>query len=264
MLFQHQDMSPPSDDAVNSLTSLSAGTPVHSSHGKEDGTMMVTEPKVENSGITQGTFVKRHRIPKPESLGGGVYRFEDFQVGRAISVYSRVFRLIGCDAYTRTFYESALGHTMPDDEELPMDSFKAADLPDDEELVSSRRAALQEAKAYNEIAVGGCCRNEKLQQYLENDRKVLRFNTFWDDHTKYGSRKYYTMHYYLADDTIEMLENMSRNAGCAPYPMFWRRSPLRKTLGLNSQHALARQVPLSDDGLRICGAGTHARATVKD
>ncbi|CAE7679304.1 efhc2 [Symbiodinium sp. CCMP2456] len=194
----------------------------------EDGTMMVTEPKVENSGITQGTFVKRHRIPKPESLGGGVYRFEDFQVGRAISVYSRVFRLIGCDAYTRTFYESALGHTMPEDEELPMDSFKAADLPDDEELVSSRRAALQEAKAYNESAVGGCCRNEKLQQYLENDRKVLRFNTFWDDHTKYGSRKYYTMHYYLADDTIEMLENMSRNAGCAPYPMFWRRSPLRK------------------------------------
>ena len=113
------------------------------------------------------------------------------------------------------------------------------------------------------------------------------------------------MHYYLADDTIEMLENMSRrpmqgeatafaevsesprcnsfsilllqrsvslltqrfsgrNAGCAPYPMFWRRSPLRKTLGLNSQHALARQVLLSDDGLRICGAGTHARATVKD
>jgi len=194
----------------------------------EDGTMMVTEPKVENSGITQGTFVKRHRIPKPESLGGGVYRFEDFQVGKAISVYSRVFRLIGCDAYTRTFYESALGHTMPEDEELPMDSFKAADLPDDEELVSSRRAALQEAKAYNEIAVGGCCRNEKLQQYLENDRRVLRFNTFWDDHTKYGSRKYYTMHYYLADDTIEMLENMSRNAGCAPYPMFWRRSPLRK------------------------------------
>ena len=45
------------------------------------------------------------------------------------------------------------------------------------------------SEAYNEIAVGGCCRNEKLQQYLENDRRVLRFNTFWDDHTKYGSRK---------------------------------------------------------------------------
>ena len=28
------------------------------------------------------------------------------EVGKAISVYSRVFRLIGCDAYTRTFYEA--------------------------------------------------------------------------------------------------------------------------------------------------------------
>ena len=43
---------------------------------------------------------------------------------------------------------------------------------------------------YNEIAVGGCCRNEKLQQYLENDRRVLRFQTFWDENGKYGSRKF--------------------------------------------------------------------------
>mmetsp|Transcript_51051 Transcript_51051/g.118951 ORF Transcript_51051/g.118951 Transcript_51051/m.118951 type:complete len:628 (-) Transcript_51051:76-1959(-) len=194
----------------------------------EDGTMMVTEPKIENSGITQGTFVKRHRIPRPSSMGGGVYDYGDLQVGGHVSIYSRVFRLIGADAYTRSFYQAAFGHTLQEDEELPMDSFRAADLPDDEEMVSARRAALTEAKEYNEIAVGGCCRNEKLQQYLENDRKVLRFNTFWDDHTKYGSRKYYTLHYYLADDTIEMLENLPRNAGCAPYPIFWRRSPLRK------------------------------------
>lgn len=49
------------------------------------------------------------------------------------------------------------------------------------------RAPRQE---YNEIAVGGCCRNEKLQQYLENDRRVLRFQTFWDENGKYGSRKF--------------------------------------------------------------------------
>lgn len=78
------------------------------------------------------------------------------------------------------------------------------------------------------------------------------------------------MHYYLADDTVELLENLprtairyvlrvfyssgagfgevfaafrmdfrafragngpfwgARNSGCAPYPTFWRRSPLRK------------------------------------
>ncbi|CAK9046383.1 unnamed protein product [Durusdinium trenchii] len=194
----------------------------------EDGTMMVSEPKIENSGMTQGTFVKRHRIPRPSSLGGGVYGFEDLRVGKSIAIYSRLFRLIGADAYTRDFYEAAMGETMVEDQELPMDTFRAADLPDPEDLVSARRAVLQEAKEYNEIAVGGCCRNEKLQQYLENDRKVLRFHTFWDESGKYGSRKYYTLHYYLADDTVEMLENLPRNSGCAPYPTFWRRSPLRK------------------------------------
>ncbi|KAF1790760.1 Protein of unknown function DUF1126 [Phytophthora cactorum] len=33
----------------------------------EDDTLQITEPKVENSGILQGNFVKRHRIPMPES-----------------------------------------------------------------------------------------------------------------------------------------------------------------------------------------------------
>ena len=58
----------------------------------------------------------------------------------------------------------ALGEPMLEDQEPPLDSFRAAGLPDPEEMVTARRQALQEAKAYNEIAVGGCCRNEKLQQ----------------------------------------------------------------------------------------------------
>lgn len=38
-------------------------------------------------------------------------------------------------------------------QELPMDTFRAAELPDPEELVSARRAVLQEAKVPG-IAVG--------------------------------------------------------------------------------------------------------------
>ena len=81
---------------------------------------------------------------------------------------------------------------------------------------------------------------------LLDRRQVLRFHCFWDDMTKYGTRmcpivtivtrscqkagnqkygisckpfgdhktlailRYYTLHYYLADDTAEILENMSR------------------------------------------------------
>ena len=47
----------------------------------------------------------------------------------------------------------------------------------------------------------------------------------------------------LPTDFSKGVLHSGRNAGCAPYPMFWRRSPLRKTLGLKSQPALVGHVP---------------------
>ena len=52
--------------------------------------------------MKQGTFVKRHRIPRPE---GGVYGYEHLRVGGAVQIYGRVFKLIGADDYTRSFYQ---------------------------------------------------------------------------------------------------------------------------------------------------------------
>jgi len=92
----------------------------------------------------------------------------------------------------------------------------------------SQHLEINEGKEYNELALGGSRKNIKLQQYLENDRMVLAFKCYWDDPTPYGSRMYYILHYYLADDSVEMLENLARNSGRDPYPVFWRRSPLHK------------------------------------
>jgi len=190
----------------------------------EDGTMMIQEPKIENSGIPQGSFVKRHRIPKPGNAGG-YYTYTDLIVGATISIYSRAFRITACDDFTRYFYQVSAKQEVPANEEIPLDSFRAAEMPEEE---PSRKALQLESKEYSNIALGGNRRNAKLQQYLENDRKVLRFECYWDDQTRYGTRMYYTLHYYLSDDSIEMLENLPRNAGRDPYPVFWRRSPLRK------------------------------------
>ena len=92
----------------------------------------VSEPKVENSGMSQGpsdckrhlcvctlrfehpgTWIKRHRLPKPECMGGGLYTCDDLRlervfvcsmcrdvasrVGCTISIYSQLFRLVACD-----------------------------------------------------------------------------------------------------------------------------------------------------------------------
>ncbi|CAE7217706.1 efhc2 [Symbiodinium pilosum] len=204
----------------------------------EDGTMMVSEPKVENSGMSQGTWIKRHRLPKPECMGGGLYTCDDLRVGCTISIYSQLFRLVACDQFTRDFYQHALGVEMEADEDAPLDSFRASEIednaPETKALIAARSARLAESKEYHHLSAGGNRKNAKLEQYLENDRKVLRFNCYWNDHTKYGTRQYYTLHYYLADDTAEILENMSRNSGRDPYPTFWRRSPLRKSPNISA------------------------------
>lgn len=190
----------------------------------EDGTIMISEPKVENSGIPQGTFVKRHRIPKP---GGGYYTYQDLRCGQTVSIYCRAFRITGCNQFTRDFFRHALGEDPGPEEEIPYDSFVMGVLQESARRMSPHSRDIAEGKEYNELAHGGNRRNQKLQQYLENDRKVLCFKAYWDDPTRYGARNYYTLHYYLADDSVEMLECLARNSGRDPYPVFWRRAPLR-------------------------------------
>lgn len=206
----------------------------------EDGTIMISEPKIENSGIPQGAFVKRHRI---EKLTGGFFNHRDLNNADTINIYGRAFRIYDCDAFTREFYEGALGITLRDREEPPIDSFVAAQLAENETLRLPKNRDVIEGKEYNELAIGGNRKNAKLQQFLENDRKVLAFKAFWDDPTKYGSRMYYTLHYYLADDTVEILENLARNSGRDPYPVFWRRAPLLRNPHVSPAPAMLAPEP---------------------
>jgi hypothetical protein len=64
----------------------------------EDGTLQITEPKVENSGIwPQGPFVKRHRIPKGD---GTFFSPADLKMGTDITIYARTFHIVSCDEFT--------------------------------------------------------------------------------------------------------------------------------------------------------------------
>ena len=48
---------------------------------------------------------------------------------------------------------------------------------------------------------------DKLKQFLELDRKVLRFYCIWDDRDNmFGEITPYVLHYYLVDDTMEIRE----------------------------------------------------------
>ena len=75
-----------SDDSVNVYYYL------------EDDSIHVSEPKVSDSGIPQGTLIRRHQIQKEE---GRNYSFNDFNVGSSVVLYCRTINLVGCDNFTR-------------------------------------------------------------------------------------------------------------------------------------------------------------------
>lgn len=88
----------------------------------EDDTIHILETRVPNSGIPQGIFLKRHLVPKVNSIES--YTWKDLAVGADIEFYGRFFRLIDADEFTRAFYANE-GITQAPAESFPDDPFLA-------------------------------------------------------------------------------------------------------------------------------------------
>lgn len=189
-----------------------------------DGTIQVIEPKQDNSGIPQGTFLKRHRVEKKE---GGFVNATDLRVGEEVELYGRVYFLVDADGFTRDFMEKEYGVQLgatpgyPDDPyDVYRNSLKPTGPPDND------------VKVYVEAMLGkatNVLNEDRLRQFMDYSRKVLRFYCVWDDRQRlYGDRRPYVLHYFLEDDTVEILEVCETNSGRDPFPQFLKRSPLPK------------------------------------
>lgn len=74
-----------------------------------DGTIQVIEPKQDNSGIPQGTFLKRHRV---EKKSGGFVNATDLKIDEEVELYGRVYYLVDADDFTRDFMSKEYGISM--------------------------------------------------------------------------------------------------------------------------------------------------------
>ncbi|CAJ1343019.1 unnamed protein product [Effrenium voratum] len=193
----------------------------------EDGSISMSEPRIENSGIAQGSFLKRQRVEWPD--GRGFVSPEDLRCGIEITLFGRTYHISGCDRFTRWYFDE-LGIDVGENEEVLDDdwqkSYKLRKLAERGSLPPSQFAV--EQKTVGQFQMGAPPVTKKLSQFLLNDRKVLRFHGFWDDHTKYGARTYFNIHYYLADNTMEFNEAKCRNSGRYAAPVFFKRGILRK------------------------------------
>ncbi len=164
----------------------------------DDDTIHITEPRVENSGIPQGIFLKRHKVPRPDE---GHYTFNDLNLSMSLEVYGRVFRIIDCDEFTRKFYADQ-GVTLREKEDYPTDLFQANRILTRTKIPPPDFA---EQKEYVEKKLNGGRQNKGLQQFLENDRVVLSFEIVWDDSSYDGGLKFYKLDYFLSDDTVRCI-----------------------------------------------------------
>ena len=189
-------------------------------HHLDDETSYVTEPRVENSGIPQGVFIKKHKVLKD----GGHLVWQDFAVRKNIQMYGRVFRIVDCDEFTRNFYTDQ-GVELDGPETVPNDNFDKTRL-----MVNFKQNPpdTMDVKEYNEVKLGGGHPNKNLKSFIANDRRVLSFEVMWDDTSYDGGLKFYKMNYYLSDDTIEVQELRQVNTGNETFPMMLRRMKVPK------------------------------------
>jgi|APGre2960657444_1045066.scaffolds.fasta_scaffold01919_2 hypothetical protein len=144
---------------------------------------LAPQPRVANSGIMQGTFLKRVRVPKKD---GGFLDASDLRVGADISLFGHIVHLCAVDEFTRAFY-AAKGTDQPSDVVIP-------ESPLDVERARATAAAAHTAKSQSAAVLRG-------MQFLAHDGKVLRFDGLVREREEVSA---VGVHFYLGDLSIEI------------------------------------------------------------
>ncbi|XP_056144939.1 EF-hand domain-containing family member C2 [Lampris incognitus] len=179
----------------------------------EDDTIQVVERKYKNSGIPQGTLIRRHRIPLPPPNDELFYNVYHFNLNQQLVLYSRTFTVTDCDAFTRTFLMK-LGVRLNAPTATPEDQYS--------NLREQMEKSMKPLRPYQ--------RRDTLKQFLDHDGKVLRFYCVWyETDSVSGDPRELILHYFLADDTVEIREVVEPNSGRDVAPKFLHRGKLPKT-----------------------------------
>ncbi|XP_064220635.1 EF-hand domain-containing family member C2 [Aotus nancymaae] len=178
----------------------------------EDDTIQVNEPEVKNSGLPQGTSIRRHRITLPPPDEDQFYTVYHFNVGTEVVFYGRIFKIYDCDTFTRNFLRK-LGVKVNPPVQRPEDPY-----------IKIRREILEHVEPLRPYKSF-----DTRKRFLQYHGKILRFFCLWvDSGSMLGDRRELILHYYLCDDTIEIKELLPDNSGRDSVKMFLRRSKLPK------------------------------------
>ncbi|CAN0570570.1 unnamed protein product, partial [Laminaria digitata] len=96
-----------------------------------DSTISIEEPRITNSGLTQGKFMRRLQVSRGGNGGGNsrprrdIYAPGDFGVGEEVWIHGRRFRIVDADVTTRKWFKLNLGRELKEKEDYPEDGYGA-------------------------------------------------------------------------------------------------------------------------------------------
>jgi hypothetical protein len=176
----------------------------------------------------QGTFLKRGKVINSDSTKWLVPT--DLKIGGNISFNGRTFRVVNADHLTR----QSLGLTDPP-ESYPAPP--AVSAPEVDSTISKS------------VSLGKVPANTGLKRFLEHDRHVLHFNALYKEGMDNGHAEEYkfVIHYFLADNSLEILEVREKNSGRDNFPAFLQRCKVFKNPSYGQYTSLPSDTSFSDD-----------------
>ncbi|OQR81910.1 hypothetical protein THRCLA_11298 [Thraustotheca clavata] len=158
-----------------------------------DASIEVMEPRVRNSGLPQGLFMKKSILKKKD---GQIYIPSDFIIGKSIVIKGQKCTIVDCDTATKEYYTEMnlpIGYAQPYPDEPTTSAYRQT-IQAMKEMKSLKKTPVKENAA-------------KVHQFMQYSTQVLRFFCSWDDpHPLYPETRHFVLHYFLADDTVEVRE----------------------------------------------------------
>lgn len=175
-----------------------------------DSTMRMFEPHLDNSGLVQGEYLARHR---PHLDDGRPLRIEDIAAtGTAIDLYGRTFVIADANAYTRDWIRRHLGVDVGAPVSLP----KAFRHPtaDSTKPVARPTVVSFDSGFESNAALGFYSKApDRRDRFVKAAGKVLRFEGLIDERPTGGDLVVVAVHFFLEDETVEVLAPPSINSG---------------------------------------------------
>jgi len=184
-------------------------------------------------------------------------------IGQTIKLFGRDYCVVDADAFTRDYLKSEWQTDLPPPQPYPpnpIDEYRKMKIKPSGLI----RTDAESPSRYMEALLGRASSSKKLQQFIEHNTEVLRFYCLWNDvshnmegydGTDTGTTTTTTtnnnnnnntntnnnnmlsiqhkgvchllrLHYFLEDDTVEIVEEFGKNSGMGPFTTFLKRGPL--------------------------------------